>query len=75
METYPVYYSSFWRQFRDDIIKRDMNWIKSIHPNHHTLESWMREKKYTGKMDWELLKNLQDGKGGLGINVERVKAL
>jgi hypothetical protein len=33
---------------RDDIMKRDMEWIKSVHPNTMTLEQWMRETQYDG---------------------------
>lgn len=61
-------FSSFWRQWRDDIIKRDLNWIKSIHPNTKSLETWMRETGYAGgavagdERGRSVLKNVQEGK-------------
>jgi NmrA-like family len=33
---------------RDDIVKRDTEWAKSIHPKTTTLEQWMRETQYDG---------------------------
>ncbi|KAI5117439.1 hypothetical protein M0805_007009 [Coniferiporia weirii] len=53
-------FSAWWSQWRDNIITRDMEWVKSIHPNVHTLESWMRENKYTGHFDMNTLKNNED---------------
>jgi len=61
--TWKENFSSFWRQWRDDIITRDMEWIRSVHPTGHTLESWMRESGYTGdRFDKTLLKNVEDSK-------------
>ncbi|KAH8116907.1 NAD(P)-binding protein [Phellopilus nigrolimitatus] len=53
-------FSAFWRQWRDDVITRDMEWIKSVNPNGHTLESWMRANNYTGKLDLSTLKSIED---------------
>ncbi|KAL5485301.1 hypothetical protein ACEPAI_7943 [Sanghuangporus weigelae] len=53
-------FSAFWRMWRDDIIKRDMKWIRSINPNGDTLESWMCANNYTGHMRDKLLKNVED---------------
>lgn len=58
-------FSGFWCLWRDDIIKRDMDWVRSVHPTGHTLESWMRETGYTGKIGSTELKNAEDGKGRL----------
>lgn len=66
--------SCFWRQWRDGIITRDMDWIKSVNPNGHSVESWMRETDYRGDLKFDLLKNLQDGKL-IGMNWERVQKL
>ncbi|KAI5116173.1 hypothetical protein M0805_004989 [Coniferiporia weirii] len=60
---------AFWSQWRDDIITRDMDWIRSIHPNVHTLESWMRENNYTGRFDKSTLKATETI-GLLRINTE-----
>jgi len=61
-------FTCWWNLYRDDIIKRDLNWIKSIHPKMHTLESWMRENNYTGlpASGGSVLKNMEDGKGMTG---------
>ncbi|KAI5116169.1 hypothetical protein M0805_004985, partial [Coniferiporia weirii] len=52
-------FTAFWHQWRDDIITRDMDWIRSIHPNVHTLESWMRENNYVGDFDKSTLKSTE----------------
>ena len=36
-------FSGFVSIWRDDLIKRDMEWIRSHHPKGYTLESWIRE--------------------------------
>ena len=68
-------FSSWWRQFRDEVITRDMEWIRSVNPNGQTLEGWMRETKYTGKIDGTLLKNTEDGRNRLGLKMDMVSAL
>ncbi|KAL4247608.1 NmrA-like oxidoreductase [Abortiporus biennis] len=55
-------FTGWWSLWKDDIIKRDMAWIRQIHPTVHTLESWMREKGYNGELKRNLLKNTEDGK-------------
>ncbi|KAG6915385.1 hypothetical protein DXG01_011757 [Tephrocybe rancida] len=58
-------FSGFWCLWRDDIIKRDMDWVRSIHPKGYTLENWMRATGYTGRIGSTALKNAEDGKGRL----------
>ena len=65
--------SSFWRQFRDEVITRDMNWVRTVNPNGQTLEGWMRETKYNGRIDTTLLKNIEDGRNGLRFKVDSIK--
>jgi len=67
-------FKGWWSVFRDDILERDMGWIRSIHPKVHTLESWMKENNYTGKLNGGLLKNVEDGKS-VRRNVERISSL
>ena len=55
-------FSGWWALWRDDVITRDTRWIRSVNPNGHTLESWMREKGYSGEWKRDLLKNSEDGK-------------
>ncbi|KAI0085409.1 NAD(P)-binding protein [Irpex rosettiformis] len=52
---------AFWALWRDDVIKRDMDWIRSVHPGSYKLDRWMREQKYTGERQL-MLKNVEDGK-------------
>jgi NmrA-like family len=57
-------FSAWWRQWRDDIIQRDMEWIRKVHPKGHTLESWMRATCYTGGTGLGVLKRVEQGKTG-----------
>lgn len=53
---------AWWTMYHDGILKRDLDWIRRINPNGHTLESWMREHKY-GERLWErgtVLKNVEE---------------
>ncbi|GJE88782.1 NmrA/HSCARG family protein [Phanerochaete sordida] len=55
-------FTAFWNLYRDDVITRDMEWIRRVNPNGMTLDKWMKVNKYTGEMDYRLLKNSEDGK-------------
>lgn len=57
--TWKQNFSGFWSQFRDDVIKRDMDWVRRLHPGTHTLETWMRENNYKGR-EGTLLKIVED---------------
>ncbi|KAF4574918.1 hypothetical protein EYR36_006270 [Pleurotus pulmonarius] len=68
-------FSAFWSLFRDDIIKRDLDWIRSTHPTGKTLESWMKGQNYQGtrwlvKTRGPVLKNEEDGKSFFSPNLE-----
>ncbi|KAJ6561662.1 NAD-P-binding protein [Mycena capillaripes] len=67
-------FSAFWRVLRDDVIQKDMDWIKRVHPGTYTLERWMRENNYQGQAG-TVLKNAQEGRGKWGLNAEVVKLL
>lgn len=54
-------FRAWWAIWRDHLIKRDMEWLRGIHPPT-TLEAWMRDNDYTGKMSMNLLKDTQDNK-------------
>ena len=60
--TYRHNFTAFWNLYRDDIIKRDMEWVRKVNPNGDNVEKWMRDNKYDGKIDAGLLKNGEDGK-------------
>lgn len=56
-------FTAWWNLFRDDICKRDIEWIKGVHPGVRSLETWMRENKYTGEeLQKDFLKNMEDGR-------------
>lgn len=59
-KTWDANFRSFFALFRDNIVKRDMDWIRSIHPPT-TVEQWMRDMKYTGIPTAIPLKNYEDG--------------
>jgi len=64
-------FSGWWSQFRDDVITRDMDWIRKIHPDGYTLEKWMKVHHYEGKQDYSLLKNSADGRSTARPNLEK----
>ncbi|KAJ7172901.1 hypothetical protein C8R43DRAFT_842573, partial [Mycena crocata] len=53
-------FSAFWRILRDDVVQKDMDWIRKVHPGTYTLERWMRENNYGGSSG-SVLKNSHDG--------------
>ncbi len=54
-------FSGWWNAYRDDLIKRDMEWIRKVNPGGYTLERWMTENKYDGTLHKDLvLKNVED---------------
>lgn len=61
LTTWRQNFSGFWRQWRDDVIQRDYDWLHSVHPGTRSLEKWMRETGYTGRRRDDVLKNSQDG--------------
>ena len=60
--------SAWWNQYRDEVIKRDMNWVRSLNPNGPTLESWMRDNSYTG--DYMFVLKRQEHPDELTLNTE-----
>ncbi|KDQ59067.1 hypothetical protein JAAARDRAFT_154298 [Jaapia argillacea MUCL 33604] len=72
--TFRQNFSSWWRMWRDDVVKRDMEWIRKVHPNGYTLERWMRETGYMGTLRRDLLKNAEDGRSPV-LNVEKASRL
>ncbi|KIY52518.1 nmrA-family protein [Fistulina hepatica ATCC 64428] len=58
-------FSAFWSLWRDDVVERDMDWIRGVHPGTLNIETWMRENDYTGDIkvgQGNILKNADDGK-------------
>jgi hypothetical protein len=64
--------------YRDDILKRDMDWVRRINPETEDLETWMKRVGYTGSFQ-HVLKNAEEGyideSGSFKVNVEKVKLL
>jgi hypothetical protein len=60
--TWAENFTGWWNGYRDDLHKRDMDWIRRINPNGFTLEKWMVEKKYDGILGKNpVLKIVEDG--------------
>ena len=52
----------WWNSFRDDLHKRNMEWIRKIKLNGNTLEKWMVGNKYDGVLGKTGVLNIvQDG--------------
>ncbi|KAF9004744.1 nmrA-family protein [Cyathus striatus] len=68
-------FSGFWSLWRDNMIKRDMDYISKLHPNRLTLEKWMRKNNYNGVIGSTALKNAEDGKGRVIPNPAVVSSL
>ncbi|KAK7690577.1 hypothetical protein QCA50_005675 [Cerrena zonata] len=54
-------FTAWWKMWRDDILHFDIDWIRKLNPDGHTLETWMRDKDYIGMAEHHLLKNVEDG--------------
>ncbi|KAH9033329.1 NAD-P-binding protein [Lactarius hengduanensis] len=56
-------FTGWWNAFKDDVNKRDIDWIRKINPNGYTLEKWMIENNYDGTLYKDpVLKIVADGK-------------
>ncbi|KZT36391.1 hypothetical protein SISSUDRAFT_1121002 [Sistotremastrum suecicum HHB10207 ss-3] len=56
-------FTKWWNIYHDDIIKRDLEAIKKIHPALRSVEAWMVETNYDASYK-VLMKNNEEGKGG-----------
>ncbi|KDQ10138.1 hypothetical protein BOTBODRAFT_190737 [Botryobasidium botryosum FD-172 SS1] len=72
--TFRQNFSGWWAVWRDEIVKKDMEWIKSVHPGTKSLEQWIRETGYGGAQS-NLLKNVEDGRAALSRNAEKCSRL
>lgn len=73
--TWKENFTAFYYLYRDDIIQRDMAWIRQVNPKGHTLESWMRERNYKGELKADVLKKTEDKEWRIMPNPERIAAL
>jgi len=71
--TFRQNFTGFWNGWKDDIVHRDMEWLKSTHPGLRSVESWMREHEYNGV--WKGLLKSREDRDGVTINYDKVKAL
>ncbi|KAF9064661.1 hypothetical protein BDP27DRAFT_1469180 [Rhodocollybia butyracea] len=44
-------YRGVYNLVGDDLLTRDMEWIRRVHPTGHTLESFIKEKGFSGNLD------------------------
>lgn len=72
--TFETSFGASFKAWRDDLLPRDMDWVRSVHPNTMSLERWMQETKYDGSVHL-LLKNIEDAKVVLTPNMPEMIAL
>ncbi|KZT39123.1 nmrA-family protein [Sistotremastrum suecicum HHB10207 ss-3] len=66
-------FSGWWTNFREGLLTRDMEYLKSIHPGLRSIEDWMRENKYDGT--WKpFLKDPETG-NSVGFNPKGAKEI
>ncbi|KAF8206467.1 nmrA-family protein [Mycena galopus ATCC 62051] len=66
-------FSGMFRVFADELVVRDMEWVRSVHPGTQSLEDWMRENDYKGA-EGTVLKGREDY-GSWGVREEVVRKL
>lgn len=71
-------FTGWWRVWRDDVVKRDMEWVKRINPDTEDVETWMKRNGYDGSFSSPLKVVEDDQKGDpsrFRINRERTRLL
>ncbi|KAI0071520.1 NAD(P)-binding protein [Panus rudis PR-1116 ss-1] len=68
-------FTKWWAIYRDNLSQRDFKWIRSVNPEAHTVESWMRENNYTGDLNVRSLLKLEEDTGFVTPNFESVSRL
>ncbi|KAF5373388.1 hypothetical protein D9757_009745 [Collybiopsis confluens] len=52
-ESFPAFrkkiFEGMYAVWRDDLLTRDMEWIKKIHPRRYSLEKWIKERGWKGE--------------------------
>ncbi|KAI0317730.1 NAD-P-binding protein [Amylostereum chailletii] len=56
-------FTGWWAAWKEDVVTRDMEWVRKVHPEGHTLESWMRENNYDGSWENDILKTAEHREG------------
>ncbi|KAF8310116.1 NAD-P-binding protein [Clavulina sp. PMI_390] len=74
--SWETHFRCWWAVWRDNVLKRDLDWLRSVHPGTTTLEQWMRDTKYDGSLPQavrdRLLKNNEDH---IGIRRKKLATL
>ncbi|KAJ4496042.1 hypothetical protein C8J55DRAFT_568546 [Lentinula edodes] len=47
-------FMAMYNVWRDNLVTRDMEWIRRVHTTGYTLESWMKERGYVGNLSPDL---------------------
>ncbi|KAL1687243.1 hypothetical protein GGG16DRAFT_128131 [Schizophyllum commune] len=66
-------FTGFWNLWHDDVVKKDMEWVRKVHPGTLSLEKWMKTTGYTASYKKDVLKNVEDGKGRIQVNRQRAR--
>ncbi|ESK85344.1 hypothetical protein Moror_5971 [Moniliophthora roreri MCA 2997] len=54
-------FSGMYWTWRDNLLTRDMDWLRKVYPEGYTLESWIRETGYDGSQAPSVLKGERIG--------------
>lgn len=66
-------FTGFWNLWYDDVVKKDMEWVRKVYPGTLSLEKWMKTTGYTASYKKDVLKNVEDGKGRIQVNRQRAR--
>ena len=73
--TFRESFSGWWAIYRDNLLTRDMDLMKEIHPSVQNLEGWMRETNYTGdRPKIAVLKDAEDSDAAFALNIEYIQS-
>jgi hypothetical protein len=76
-------FTCWWHWWRDsnELWPVDMDWIRSVHPGSLTFEEWVKQTSWDGKVDGNLLKNVEmelerhGERPGASIDIEKARQL
>ena len=68
-------FSRWWEIYANDLMRRDMEMLRRIHPGLLSVEQWMRKHKYEGEWQAEMLKGGAEGGTGFIPDFEAIGRL
>ncbi|KAI1785920.1 nmrA-family protein [Ganoderma leucocontextum] len=73
--TFKENFSRWWEIYANDLMRRDMEMLRRIHPGLLSVEKWMRKHEYNGEWQAGMLKGHSEGRGGFIPNFEAIGRL